>query len=304
MTIEEMKERKRELGYSIEDLAGLCGVPVGTLRKVFSGATKNPRRITIDKLTAALEKKEKSGPGSTYYHLESHSQVKENPGVYEGIGQVKESAGGYEGTGQVKESPLAYGNIAEIKDIPCDAKKQGEYTIEDYFALPDDKRYELIDGVIYDMASPSRNHQVIAGYLYHILMTCSEKHPSECHPYIAPLDVQLDKDNRTMVQPDVIICCQEEQDSGSRIFGAPDFLAEVVSPSSKSRDRFVKLRKYKEAGVREYWMIEPEREQVIVFLFEDDDRIAIYSFDDEISVSISDGTCKVCFAPVKERLNR
>lgn len=262
MTIEEMMQRKQELGYSVDGLAKITGVPKGTLQKIFSGQTKSPRRDTVEKLTAVLDEKKYVAPKTVSY---------------------------------VAESTSFYGNEARQVDNPYGNKMQGEYTIDDYMALPDDKRYELIDGVIYEMASPAKYHQVLAGYLFYRLMTCTEAHPGECHPYISPLDVQLDKDNKTMVQPDVIVCCDPEEDSGDRIFGSPDFVAEVLSPSTRKKDKFLKLNKYKNAGVREYWMIDPEKQKVLVYLFDHDDDTFIYSFKETIPVSISDGKCEICF---------
>lgn len=264
MTIDEMKARKQELGYSVEALAELSGVPRGTLQKIFSGQTKSPRRETIEKLTAVLEKR-----------MSSES---------------------------VAEEVLAY-NGPRV-DNPYGDKMQGDYTIEDYLALPDSKRYELIDGVIYELAAPRVSHQIIAGFLFYQLMNCVEEHqPEHCYPYISPLDVQLDKDKKTMVQPDVIICCDPEQDSGVRIFGAPDFVAEVLSPSTRQRDLFLKLSKYKKAGVREYWLIDPNKQQVIVYLFFKEDDISFYRFDDTIPVGISDGMCTISFESIKKRLS-
>lgn len=286
MTIEEMKKRKQELGYTVEKISALSGVPLGTVRKVFSGQTKSPRESTIRKLSAVFQ----DSSADFLSQLRPHDLAV--IARAEGLGESRLVYGSEAFSDEMMQDPLPFG------------KKQGEYTIDDYFALPDDKRYELIDGVIYEMASPSRDHQVIAGYLFFQLMTCAAQHPSAWHPYIAPLDVQLDKDEWTMVQPDVIVCCDPEQDSGQRIFGAPDFLAEVVSPSSVWRDRFIKFSKYKYAGVREYWRIEPKRQQVIVIRFEKDDETSIYSFDDEIPVGISDGECTVCFRPVKDQLTK
>ena len=105
-----------------------------------------------------------------------------------------------------------------------------------------------------------------------------------------------------MVQPDVIVCCHDEQDSGVRIFGAPDFLAEVVSPSSRQRDRFIKYLKYKNAGVREYWLIETERMEITVYRFDKDDEVRVYSFEDDIPVGISEGNCAISFREIKQRV--
>lgn len=278
MTIEEMREKKKEHGYSLEYLATLSDVPLSTLRKIFSGQTRSPRRETMERLTAVLQDRRSSG------------------------GDVKYGKGTEYAASKVYENKPAY--AAAAREIPYTGEdiEQGRYTIDDYLALPEERRCELIDGVFYDMASPLVVHQLIAGYLYYQLMSCAEKSHAQCRPYIAPLDVQLDKDNRTMVQPDVIICCHEEQDSGGRIFGAPDFLAEVVSPSSRQRDRFIKYLKYKNAGVREYWLIETERMEVIVYSFDKDDEMRLYSFDDDIPVGISEGNCVISFREIKQRV--
>ncbi|MDD6716460.1 MAG: Uma2 family endonuclease [Firmicutes bacterium] len=278
MTLEEMREKKKEHGYSLEYLATLSDVPLSTLRKIFSGQTRSPRRETMERLTAVLQDRRSSG------------------------GDVKYGKGTEYAASKVYENKPAY--AAAAREIPYTGEdiEQGRYTIDDYLALPEERRCELIDGVFYDMASPLVVHQLIAGYLYYQLMSCAEKSHAQCRPYIAPLDVQLDKDNRTMVQPDVIICCHEEQDSGGRIFGAPDFLAEVVSPSSRQRDRFIKYLKYKNAGVREYWLIETERMEVIVYSFDKDDEMHLYSFDDDIPVGISEGNCVISFREIKQRV--
>lgn len=268
MLLDELKKWKKEMGFSIEELAQLAQVPVGTLQKLLSGQTKSPRRETVEKLRNIM--KDMSAEAKAY---------------------------------KIAEATAFYDNAVPQEEDPYGTKKQGEYTVEDYYALPEDKRYELIDGVIYDMASPTVLHQMIAGTLYYQLMKCVEQHGIEtCFPYIAPLDVQLDKDDKTMVQPDVIVSCEPENDLEKRIFGAPAFVAEVISPSSHKKDMFLKLWKYKNAGVKEYWLIQPEKQQVIVYLFYKDDDIAIYSFEDKIPVSISNGLCEVSFAGIKQRI--
>lgn len=301
MTIEEMKNRKRELGYTIDKLSALSGVPVSTLRKLFSGHTKSPRQDTIEKLVRVLEDDHYREISLTrFLRNESHTMHYASP--TSGTGEfVKKNFDTY-GSSALKEEDGDVVKTAQV-DNPYGNKMQGDYTVEDYLKLPDDKRYELIDGVIFEMDAPTSNHQVLAGYLYHKLMSCIEEHPEvPCYPYIAPLDVQLDKDEKTMVEPDVIIACDPALNIGTRLFGAPEFLCEVVSPSSKKKDMFIKLNKYLNAGVKEYWMIDPEKQTVVVYLFYKEDQIAVYSFDDTIPVSISDGICNISFASVKNRL--
>ena len=289
MTIEEMKRRKRELGYSVEALSKLTGVPVGTLQKIFSGYTKNPRRETIEKLTAVLESK-------PYTVKNTMLHVAEPEAAYEAYTAIEREKEAIEA---LKERE----RIKQEEERILHSKKQGEFTLEDYYALPDGVRYELIDGVLFKMEAPTADHQDAAGLLYLKLMMCVMQHHMPCHPYISPIDVQLDCDDRTMVEPDVIVVCDQEKNREKHIVGAPEFAAEVLSPSTRKKDIFIKLRKYQEAGVKECWLIDPERQQVTVWLFYKDAASKGYSFDDHIPVSISDGKCEVCFHELMKQMN-
>ena len=172
--------------------------------------------------------------------------------------------------------------------------RQGTYTIDDYLALPDDQRVELIDGVIYDMGAPTSWHQLIAGEIFFELRNYIKSNHGSCVPFIAPTDVQLDIDNRTMVQPDVMVICQRDRVNYKRIFGAPDLVIEVLSPSTKVKDMLIKSAKYHNAGVQEYWMVDPGNETVSVFDFRDEDiRQALYTFEDRIPVLIYDGKLEI-----------
>ena len=177
--------------------------------------------------------------------------------------------------------------------VSCDGSRNKN--INDYLALPEGTRIEMIDGVFYDMAFPTTKHQNIAGELYVELKMHVRKNSGSCVPYISPLDVQLNCDDKTMVQPDVIIICDKNKITEPRIVGAPDFIAEVLSPSNVFMDTTIKLGKYEKAGVREYWIISPEMEKVVVYFFEKNNEPLIYSFDDDIPVGIWNGECTINF---------
>lgn len=188
-----------------------------------------------------------------------------------------------------------------IKESEADfiiGKKQGEYTLEDYYALPDERRVELIDGVFYDMASPIHIHQLISGQIYRILFDYIDKNKGMCVPAIAPLDVRLDCDDRTVVQPDVMVVCDRDKFVRGVVCGAPDMVVEVLSRSTWKKDSYKKLDKYADAGVREYWLVDPDKKKVIVYDLEHDEWPAIYGFNDEVPVGIFDGLCKVDFAAI------
>ena len=250
MTIEEMIQRKRELGYSYAQIAELSGIPLATVQKVFGGVTKSPRRETILALERALS------------------------------------------TNFVKEPAAAY----KI------GKRPGEYTISDYVALPEEKRVELIDGVFYDMAAPSSIHQYLAGAIYAALLNHVSKSQGSCVPFIAPLDVQLDKDDKTMVQPDVMVVCGRDKISRRRIFGAPDFIVEILSPETRKKELTVKMQKYIEAGVREYWVIWPEEKTVAVYHLQGDLIPQLYTFNDPVPIGIWDNTCSVDFPAIYQQI--
>ena len=116
------------------------------------------------------------------------------------------------------------------------------------------------------------------------------------------LDVHLLKDGKTMVQPDILVLCDISKLTEKRIEGAPDFVAEILSPSTRRKDMTLKLSKYTEAGVREYWIIDHKEKKVIVYDIENDALPQIYGFRDKVPVAIFDGRCQVDFAEIDDTL--
>ena len=160
-----------------------------------------------------------------------------------------------------------------------------KYTIEDIYNLPEDVRVELIDGKIYNMTAPRRIHQeILISICTTIYNHIHEKH-RECKVYPAPFAVRLIKDEQTLVEPDISVICDKDKLDDKGCNGAPDWIIEVISPSSRNMDYFVKMFKYREAGVREYWIVEPEKNRILVYAFEKED-IREYSFNDRVTSEI------------------
>ena len=163
--------------------------------------------------------------------------------------------------------------------------KEKIYTTEDIYALPDGERAELIDGQIYDKYSPSRMHQMILGELFTIIQNYIKSKGGSCEPYIAPFAVFLNGDDRNYVEPDISVICDRSKLTDKGCLGAPDWIIEVVSPSSRRMDYYIKLFKYRTAGVREYWIVDPDKKRITVYDIEHED-VQDYTFDDLVKVNI------------------
>ncbi len=122
-------------------------------------------------------------------------------------------------------------------------------------------------------------------------------------PFMSPVDVQLDEDDRTVVQPDVLIVCDKSKFRNGRVFGAPDFITEVLSPSTRRKDLLLKLSKYGNAGVREYWLVDLDKKKVVVYDLENCDIPAIYNFEDTVPVGIWSGECSIDFKTIYSHIS-
>lgn len=265
MDMEKLKKRKKDLGLTNQEIADLSGVPLATVQKIFAGSTRSPRNDTISALVRVLFPEE---------HEDEENALRKQPDC-------------------IRKSMVTYGSGAST---------YFDYTYKDYIALPEEKRVELIDGRFYDMATPHSLHQIVIGQMYSQLAECAREH-EECLVLLSPLDVMLDSDERTVVQPDIMILCDRTKMRKGRIFGAPDFIAEVASPGTRKMDYGKKAGKYIDAGVREYWIVDYERRIVMINDIEHECRHAIVPMEGEISLGISGGRCRIRFGEIAELLD-
>lgn len=166
------------------------------------------------------------------------------------------------------------------------------YTIDDIYALPNGTRAELIDGEIYMMAPPGRRHQDISMSLSTSINRYIKDQNGNCKVYAAPFAVFLNADDKTYVEPDISVICDMDKLDDRGCNGAPDWIIEIVSSGSKRMDYFIKLFKYRTAGVKEYWIVDPGKKQVMAYEFDKDD-VNTYSFSDEVPVGIYGGDLKI-----------
>lgn len=163
--------------------------------------------------------------------------------------------------------------------------KSEEYTIDDIYALPDGQRAELIDGVIYNMSPPNRKHQRIVFSLARKIADYIDSKNGDCEINIAPFAVFLNANDKTYVEPDISVICDKSKLNDRGCNGSPDWIIEIVSSSSKRIDYFTKLFKYRTAGVREYWIVDPIKNLITVYNFENE-TTEIYTFTDKVKVEI------------------
>ena len=185
------------------------------------------------------------------------------------------------------------------------------WTYADYLTWSEDERWEIIDGEAFDMTpAPSSNHQEISANLIGLLWSFLREKP--CKVFHAPFDVRFPKKNeadeeiRDVVQPDIAVICDMKKIDAKGCRGAPDFIIEILSPSTSSKDHLKKRRLYEQHGVKEYWLVDPEGRIITIYQTEGKDRFSrpfILGADEEIQVSLFPGLTidfRTVFPPEKK----
>lgn len=164
------------------------------------------------------------------------------------------------------------------------------YTEKDYYNLPENTRADLIDGQIYYHAAPSRMHQKILSFLHVRIANHINSKVGSCEVYPAPFAVKLfAEDDKTIVEPDISVICDPNKLTDRGCTGAPDWIIEIISPSTSSHDYIRKLNLYADSGVKEYWIVDPERKRIFVYFLENAKfEVETYTFQEKIKVNIYD----------------
>ena len=165
------------------------------------------------------------------------------------------------------------------------SRKIEYYTIDDIYNLPDGQRAELIDGELYMLSTPNRIHQRLVKEFTYLIEDYIRSKNGDCEVYPAPFAVFLNANNEIYLEPDISVICDKNKLTNEGCNGAPDWIIEVVSPSSRPMDYNKKLFKYRTAGVREYWIVDYERNLITVYDFEHDE-MADYTFSEKVKAGI------------------
>lgn len=250
MDIKELKQLKREAGMTNAEIAELSSVPVSTVNKIFSGATENPRYATLLAIEEVLRKKQKLPF--------RYDEYRQEPCL-------------------IQEEAAAY------------CYKAREYSLEDIEKLDEVGGFELIDGMLYLKGAPTRMHEFLIMELSFAFQMHIKTKKRKCQVYVSKLGVSLFKDDKTWVAPDIVVACNKDKLTDEGCSGAPDLVVEVVSPSNSSYDYLLKMMKYQQAGVREYWIVDPKLKVVSVYNFEEFHKSGRYEYSDTIASNVLEG---------------
>lgn len=174
------------------------------------------------------------------------------------------------------------------------SKEEKHSTFADYLSFPEGERWEIINGAPYMQAAPAPIHQEILMELSKQIAVYLTGKP--CRIYPAPFCVRLPKgyeknerEVKNVVEPDISIICDKSKIDDKGCNGAPDMVIEIISPSSIKTDRVTKFNLYEQAGVQEYWIVEPEQRLVSVFQLQKNGRFSrpeMYADEDSIKVAL------------------
>ena len=165
--------------------------------------------------------------------------------------------------------------------------KEFLYSESDYESLPEDVRAELINGQLYYQAAPSRIHQKILNAVNNTIYNYIHAKGGSCEVYPAPFAVKLQEENENIVEPDISVICDPGKLTDRGCTGAPDWIVEIISPSTASHDYIRKLKLYADAGVKEYWIVDPDKKSVYVYHLEEDKfEVTTFTFQDKIKANI------------------
>jgi Uma2 family endonuclease len=307
MDIKELRKKKRELGLTNERVCELSGVPLSTVQKAFAGTTSRPREETLLRIERAIIQYEINKKRTVYELKPDDDSWISETNLLELYEEYKAAI------------PVSDYTISDDVKVPL--KKQGEYTLHDFYSMPPDKRVELIDGVMIYMDAPTNKHQLIVKELNRRIDDHIRAKNMDCVTLMAPIDVMLENDNRNMVEPDIIVICLKEHEesdadkmadnmnedslypSAKFINAVPDWVIEVVSPGSRSADLGFKQKKYMSVGVKEYWAVDHEKETIIVSTA-NEEYIRIYPLNSIVPVSISEGGFSIDFTELIYTVDR
>ena len=282
LDIEKLRERKKKLKLTTAEIASMAELPVSTVSKIMTGETKNPSYVTIEKINEVLARKEMLR--RIYVYFESLKEfIALNPEksidqIEYGRKYFKEHSKDYDFSGDI------YGNLALDKQ---------KITLENIHQLGEDKQIELLDGHLIYNEAPNVKHQLLVQNIGRVIDAYISANNGNCRMFNVGINLYFEDDDNTLLIPDIVVLCDDSKLGESGITGSPDWIIEVVSPSTRRADYNNKMHKYMCQGVREYWIIDPEKERVTTYIQGEPMMAYVYGFEDVIPVYIYDGQLEI-----------
>lgn len=289
----DFKTRKKALSLTTAEVALLAELPVSTVSKIMTGETKCPTEITIEKIDAALSKEEARWRLEAYllaikdYCME-HKKEKFDSSEFEQVYRKKhdlEDKPISEANSKSESYPI-WGNVA--------VKRQKSTSVKDFFKMSVENRWiELVDGKIIINEAPGMAHQMLVKSINKQIEHFIDENHGDCQAFDVGVNVQLDANEDTILIPDILVICDKSKIKDFGILGAPDWVIEVVSPSTRHYDYKKKTYKYLNHGVREVWLVDPEKKVIVTYVDGEYMMSHLYQFGDEVPVSIYDERLKI-----------
>ncbi|MCR5475239.1 MAG: Uma2 family endonuclease [Lachnospiraceae bacterium] len=299
MDITDLKARKKTLKLTTKDIAYRADLPFGTVSKVFTGETKNPSYVTIEKIERVIVTEEMKARLEAYVkaftdYLEEHPDEDVDRADFERH---------YRKEHGLSNVPIAFAKEEDgiILHGSNALKRPDLATINELHLLGEGRNYELLDGHIIYNETPSHTHQRIVRSLGKIIDSYIETNDGNCEVFDTGFNVRLNEDDYTLVIPDLFVLCDKSKLTEAAVLGAPEWVIEVVSRSTRSYDYKEKMHKYMSAGVKEYWVVDPDKNRVVAFTEGEPMQISMYGPGEIIPVHIYDGDLKIA---IEEILNR
>ena len=252
MLIDRIRELRNHAQLSDSALAELSGLPSERVNAILSGQEQNPDYASL----LVLEEVLATGERIPF----TYNPMMREPFV-------------------VRETGVPYQYKA----------RNADYDIKDIEKLSEYQRAELIQGVLYMLAAPGRMHQFLVTELLYRIRRHIDDHRGGCRTYTAPFDVRLFADNTTCVLPDILVVCDKKKLTDKGCCGAPDWVIEIVSAGNSKHDYVIKKAQYRNAGVREYWIIDPFRKKLTVYTFASSEEPKIYGYEEVVPSEVLPG---------------
>lgn len=293
LNIDELRQKKKELKLTTADIAYNVELPVSTVSKIMTGETKNPSYITIEKIHDFICREEMKTRLIAYIetvskYLDEHPDEDVDQKAFYIEYTKKHPFHDFAG-GEDREKPVEGHSIWENLALDHVHKT----TIKDFADLGETRNIELLDGYFIVNQSPKLNHHILVKHIGSIIDRFIEDNRGKCMMFNTGVGVFIDSDEFSCLIPDICVLCDNTKLVSEGIVGAPDWVIEVTSPGTARNDYTKKMHKYMSAGVREYWIVDPDKETVTVHIEGMPMVTHLYGFDDEIPVYIYDGKLKI-----------